>query len=244
MENNLEKNFIELFEKLCQSRSSWSVWEDLITAIAICLSNPVTCQYDLALYEKREKEFLACIDRLGERESIIKLFSIIIQAIEQNSKQDFLGKIFTKLGLPSHYKGQFFTPYNICELMSKLSLNIENIKETVLKRGWISINDCACGAGATLIAATNVLREQGISYQKSALFIAQDIDRITGLMCYIQLTLLGCSGYVVIADTLSNPLVGTDICPKEQSGQEFWYMPMFFSSTWTSRRIFNNRESA
>ena len=94
-----------------------------------------------------------------------------------------------------------------------------------------------------LIAAANVLRANKINYQRHALFVAQDIDRIAGLMCYIQLSLLGCSGYVVIGDSITNPVVGEPLMPVEQPGQELWYMPMFFSSDWIHRRFCRNSTS-
>ena len=101
----------------------------------------------------------------------------------------------------------------------------------------MSILDCACGAGAILIAAANVLRCNKINYQRNALFVAQDIDRTVGLMCYIQLSLLGCSGYVVIGDSITNPIIGEPLYPIEQSGQEWWYMPMFNTADWSFRRL-------
>ena len=46
-------------------------------------------------------------------------------------------------------------------------------------------------------------------------------------MCYIQLSLLGCAGYVVVGDTLSNPIEGDVLFPDEKEGQEFWYTPFW-----------------
>ena len=34
-----EKEFLDVFNRLCYSRSSWQVWADLISAIACTLSN-------------------------------------------------------------------------------------------------------------------------------------------------------------------------------------------------------------
>ena len=36
------------------------------------------------------------------------------------------------------------------------------------------------------------------------LFVAQDIDLTVGLMCYIQLSFLGCAGYVFATHDLKN----------------------------------------
>lgn len=237
--NEMEKKFLDIFNSLCESRSSWQVWTDLITAIAIALSN--TLDRDSERVQSRETEFDVCIKRLGGMEKPIELFTIIMAALEENPAQDFLGGLFMRLELGNHWKGQFFTPYNVCELMAWLSLN--RIKSAIVNKGYATVNDCACGAGATLIAAANAMKANGVNYQHHALFVAQDVDRVVGLMCYIQLSLLGCPGYVVIANSLTNPIVGSDpIFPCEMEGQEFWYTPMFYRDIWHYRRVYKNIE--
>lgn len=58
------------------------------------------------------------------------------------------------------------------------------------------------------------------------------------MMAYIQLSLLGCPGYIVIANTLTNPIVGSPLMPIEKEEQEFWYTPLYFSKVWHFRRAF------
>ena len=50
-----EKEFLDLFQKLCYSRSSWQVWADLMCVMACAISNAV----DIipAHREPREKEY-------------------------------------------------------------------------------------------------------------------------------------------------------------------------------------------
>lgn len=88
-----------------------------------------------------------------------------------------------------------------------------------------------------LIAAANTMRRQKINYQNHILFVGQDIDRVVGMMAYIQISLLGCPGYVVIANTLTNPIVGDALQPTEREGQEFWYTPLYYSEVWHYRRV-------
>lgn len=68
------------------------------------------------------------------------------------------------------------------------------------------------------------------------LFVANDIDRVTAQMCFIQLSLLGCPGYVAVANTLSNPVAGNTLMPEERPEQEFWYTPFYFRPEWNMRR--------
>ena len=72
------------------------------------------------------------------------------------------------------------------------------------------------------------------------IFVGQDVDRVVAQMCYIQLSLLGCAGYICVGNTLTNPMIGHVLFPQEKDGQELWYMPMFQSEVWHWRKIFNS----
>jgi hypothetical protein len=159
-------------------------------------------------------------------------------ALENNPEQDFLGAMYMQLELGSHWHGQFFTPYCVCRMMSEICC--ESVDAKIEESGYISVCDPACGAGATLIATANTMKRCKHNFQNHVLFVGQDIDRVTGMMCYIQLSLLGCAGYVCIADTLSNPLTGPALFPTEQKEQELWYTPMFYSDVWALRKLFHS----
>lgn len=75
----------------------------------------------------------------------------------------------------------------------------------------------ACGSGANLIALANVLKEKGINYQRNVYFVGQDIDPLVAKMCYIQMSLLGMPGIVIVGDTLSSPMKG-----------DYWLTPFHF----------------
>ena len=231
-----EKEFLDVFKRLCYSRSPWEVWADLISAIACSLSN-VTDQTP-GHYEPREKEYAQCIKRLGSVEDPARMLGIIIMALESEPEQDFLGKMYMSLDLGNHWKGQFFTPYNFCKMMSQMIVG--NVDRRIQEQGYISICDPACGAGATLIAAANTMKSSKYNFQNHVLFVGQDVDRVVAQMCYIQLSLLGCAGYICVGNTISNPLTGPVLFPRENEGQEMWYMPMFQSDVWQWRKIFNS----
>ena len=55
-------------------------------------------------------------------------------------------------------------------------------------------------------------------------------------MCFVQLSLLGCPGYIVVRDSLLHPTVGPSVLlPAPQEGQEIWFTPIFFSDIWQLR---------
>ena len=230
------KQFLSKFEKLCYARSGWQVWIDFVSATACALAN--TFDKDSPHYQEREKEYEQCAERLGGTDNAAELFSYVVLAMEENPEQDFLGDLYMNLELSNHWKGQFFTPYHLCEAMARMTIG--DAIDEVNSRGWASVNDPACGAGAIMIAAANHMKAVNIDYQNHVLFVGQDIDRVAGLMCFIQLSLLGCAGYVVIGNTLTDPIVGNSVLfPHETEGQEIWYLPMYFNDVWDGRRRVN-----
>ena len=95
-----------------------------------------------------------------------------------------------------------------------------------------------------LVAFANTCKRNEINYQECVLFAAQDIDYIVGMMCYIQLSLLGASGYVVIGDSLSKPMRFYDkrgLIPVH--GPNIWYTPFFFRKEWDIRRTLARMET-
>ena len=166
-----EKEFLDVFNRLCYSRSSWQVWADLISAIACTLSN-VTDRTPKH-FEAREKEYAQCIERLGSVETPAEILHIIVMALENEPEQDFLGKMYMNLNLGNHWKGQFFTPYNVCKMMSQMTVG--NVDRQIEEQGYISICDPACGAGATLIAAANTLKRSKYNFQNHVLFVGQEM---------------------------------------------------------------------
>lgn len=233
MLSDYTKEFTKLFQTLCVSRSNWQLWADVITGIALAIAN--IAEKDSQRREEREKEFSGCEQRIG-MDALVQLYVLIVKALDEDPEQDFLGKLYMDLGLGNHWKGQFFTPYSVCRMMANISVDAEHSIADIKKNGWIGVNDCACGAGATLIAAANELKRHDINYQQNAVFVAQDIDRITAMMCYIQLSLLGCAGYVVVADSLCNPIVGETLLPVIREGQEYWFTPMWYTERWETLR--------
>ena len=137
----------------------------------------------------------------------------------RHPEQDFLGDIFSALNLHDEWRGQFFTPYDISKMMAKMILPDKENAE-----GWakpVTVYDPCCGAGCLLIACANVARSYGVNYQQKIMFYAQDIDRITALMCYVQLSILGCKALVKVGNSLAEPL--TENMPLDES---VWLTPM------------------
>ena len=141
-----------------------------------------------------------------------------------------------RLELGSDNAGQFFTPYHVCEFMSALTTPKEEFQQKIEDRGWVAVCDPTCGAGALLVAFANQCKREGVNYQQKILFVAQDIDYIVGMMCYLQMSLLGMPGYVVIGDTLANPVLSYDsrgLLPVDNGN--IWYTPLLRTAVWQYR---------
>ena len=209
-------------DKFAFRYSRWQVWNDFLSLSAISLANVIPTPEK----EEREEKYHAILSgyREEEREIFPQMLHLVVLALSDNPEQDFLGSLYHHLELHQEQKGQFFTPYHICEFMSEIQFTDSEADEMLKERRYISVNDPACGAGAMLIAFANVARKHGINYQKHVLFVAQDIDRTAAMMCYIQMSLLGCLAVVVIGDSLTKPFPNSD--------NEAWYTPFYYLNQW------------
>lgn len=223
---NYRKEFIKLFLKMCRMHDTKTVWNALI----FCMAAAFTQITDFK--KEREEEYLQCIKVL-DVDIAPRLLAIVINAYEEDPEQDFLGEIYMQLNIGDPRKGQHFTPYHVAHAMSLMT---DGGKEYIEGKGYVSVCDPCCGSGVMLVAKANALRENGINFQTQTLFVGQDLDRTTALMCVVQLSILGCPGYVYIGNSLTNPPAGHELFPKE-NGNELWITPFFFREVWEERRM-------
>lgn len=230
--NEWQKEIIKEFTTLEGTRNLHQVWSDFIIMAACAISNAVDAEHR----QEREKTYmdLAAKYKPKELESMSKILADLVMAYEANSDQDLLGELYMALGLGNDRTGQFFTPYDVCRCMAELNWSDATAK--ISDHGFVSVNDPTVGAGALLIAFANTCRRHGVNYQQSVLFVAQDLDYVTACMCYIQLSLLGCPGYVYVGDTLMNPCTAIDdrgLLPRPSPN--LWFTPLYFTGIWQTR---------
>jgi len=207
------QQFQEVFNSLSWSRNSGQTWTDFVLMSACSISNAV----DKAMFEQREQMYMRTIQDYTKEEldRMAHLLVLTVLALEENPEQDFLGDMYAALGMLNKRIGQVFTPYPIAKSMA-LSL-CGNLAEEIKQKGCFRIYDCCCGAGALLIAFANAAREKGVNYQRDVYFVAQDVDFVMAMACYISLSLLGCRGHVI---------VGNSLAPEPPPRENIWYMPM------------------
>lgn len=238
-----KQRFLDGFKILTRSRNLYEVWSDAMYLFACGIANPTIVplkdiQGFKEVWEEREKEYLRIINKYDKKEQKLfpQMFALLVQELEEHPDQDLLGELYMRAEISNNKAGQFFTPYNICKMMSDITFDRKAVGKQVHEKGYVSVNDCVCGAGATLIASIEKCKEmfKKLNFQNHVYFVGQDIDRVCVNMCYIQLSLQGVAGYVIHGNTLTEPV------PK--SLKQIWFTPMWFSNVWNMRRLFHGQD--
>ena len=232
--SSFHKDFGEIFVRLAERHGRHEVWSDFITMSACAVSNAS----DTRFQKEREAMYMAAIKRYtkDEADMLAQMLSYVIMALEENPEQDFLGEMFSGLNLHNEWRGQFFTPYHVGSFMA--AINIESAKEELKQKEYITVNDCCCGAGCLLIAFVNEARKAKIDFQNRVVFVAQDLDFTAAMMCYIQLSLLGCKAVVKVGNSLTDPFIPADL-----EGSKVWYTPMYTcGNLFRLISVMNNKE--
>lgn len=234
--------FTDGFRLLCERRHPYSAWSDVWELFAIVISNSVTRELYASnerlrkVWEDREQRYLDVIGRYDRNEvdAITAMFAAIVVEAERHPWQDFAGQAYMELGISNKNTGQFFTPYNICQLSSKLTGG--DMRQRVQDEGWCTVYDCACGGGAMLIAGCEEasLELGDLDWRNHVLCNANDIDRTCVCMCYVQLSMIGAAGIVTQSDALMKPSVDFYREP-----ENVWLTPMYLSDVWTQRRFWH-----
>ena len=181
---------------------------------AVALSQP------MQWVQEREDEYLRRMRQYDKDTQALfpEMFAKIILAFETEGFADILGDIYMQLELHNKWKGQFFTPFYISELMAKMATTAEGIASEVEQKGYFSVAELSCGGGAMLIAYAKVAHMEGVNYQRDVLFVGQDIDPVVARMCYISMALLGMPGYVIIGNSLL----------MDKENWDYWFTSMYF----------------
>jgi type I restriction-modification system DNA methylase subunit len=215
------KTLVKTIEKLAYKYGRHNVFNDFVYMSAAALSQPMNYR------QEREDEYLRRI-KMYDKDTQVLLAGMLgelVLAFEKERFADILGDIYSSMNLTNSSSGQVFTPYHICKMMAAMSGDTDGLSAEIEQKGYIMVSDPCCGAGAMLIAFADNCMDCGINYQQSVLFIAQDIDPAVALMCYVQMSLLGMAGYVIIG----NSLIPSD-------SYDIWYTPMYFLQGFWYRR--------
>lgn len=196
-----EKELVKLLEKLAYRHDKWRVFSDFCEMSAIALSNKV----DEAQAEQREARYMQIVGSYDREEAnqFGVAFAHLVEAHEADMG-DVLGRVFHALELHNKYKGQYFSPDAICQMMAMMTVgDADDMKERIARRGFITAMEPCVGSGAMILALARAMREAGINYQEHLHVTAIDIDPKCVHMAYIQFTLWHIPAVVVQGDALA-----------------------------------------
>ncbi len=215
--SGFHKRFIQMFMSLAERHGRFKVWSDFITMSACSISNACDKRY----FTEREKEYMKCVEKYTKDELDLfpEMFAQVVLAFEKNTEQDFLGDIFLALNLHDEWRGQCFTPYHAAEIMVKI--NFQAMTDRFAEDEPVKICDPTCGSGGLFIACINEAMKMKINYQEKMIIYAQDIDFIAAMMCYIQLSILGCKAIIKVGNALTDPFRDG-----EPLDEKIWLTPM------------------
>ena len=236
---NHRKEFIKLLEKAAGRFGTWNVFSDFLQLAALSLSNSSDIYHIMngeKIWNEREENYLRIVNRYSENERKLfpQIFSELILELEDACKsryRDVLGEIFHEMEFHDKWKGQFFTPQSVSDMMGEIVLNDSAVEEKIAQRGFITINEPCCGAGSIILGAMNAMKELGLNPCKQALIFATDIDLRCVCMCYIQLSFYGVPAVVTQKDALSDKVYNAP-----------FFTPVYILDGWSlkSRRAFNS----
>lgn len=198
---NYDKEFIlNSIKRLGNRYGIHESFRDVVTCCAYSFANSVDFKED------REKEYLRIINKYSkeERDLFPKILVALVNEYETaEAPIDILGDIYEDLNLIKKGTAQFFTPLDVCKAMAKVTIDKDESKKEIEKRGYVNVSDPACGSGRNLYAIYSELLDNNIDNNKIIL-VGDDIDLTCCCMTYIQLSLMGANAIVHHQDSLTN----------------------------------------
>jgi type I restriction-modification system DNA methylase subunit len=191
---------VKLLRQASHNRSLYDVFRDFTEMAALAISNAV----DKSQFDERENRYFEVIKPYTPEDLALfpQMIGCLVGELEKVGYDDVLGRVFMELELANKDAGQFFTPYEVCQMMAKMTVD-DSLKAKVAEQGYVTVNDPAVGGAATLIAFCEAVKDAGLNPQRQVHATAQDLDLRCVHMAYVQLALLNIPAVVVCGNTLS-----------------------------------------
>lgn len=192
------KAIVKLLERNTGARRMSNVFDDFIEMFALAIRNTV----DYSGRDAREEKYVRIAGQYTREQldRFAEAFALVVMAMEEEPR-DVLGHLYMQLELGSDVMGQFYTPYDIARLLAEMQGDA--LVEQVETRGFASVYEPACGAGAFMVATSEAFRARGYNPQTQLHVTAEDLSSEAVHMIYIHLSLLHVPAVVFRRDTLS-----------------------------------------
>ncbi len=223
---NHRQELIKLIRQLADKYSAWRVFEDFLAMAATSISNAVDWMHK----EQRESTYMEIVARYEKKEIDLfpQMFAHLIEELERQVENptDVLGWIYHEMELHNKYKGQFFTPQCVCDMMGQISVSENDLG--IEQKGYVTVSEPCCGSGAMILGFAKAMALRGYDYQRQMVVTATDVDIKCVHMCYLQLSLYGIPAVVIHGNTITL---------KEWSR---WYTPIYMLNDWIWRQACGN----
>lgn len=220
-----KKAFINLVEQLSYRHQKWRIFADFCEFGAMCFHNVFPKEQALEIrWAEMRKTYTD-----EEYQQICGLLNHVTDGLgcayeRTGGYKDFLGDVFQEMELANHWKGQFFTPQTISDVMAQLTMDEAYLREEIGRQGYITIMDPACGSGSTIMGGINALLRANINYQQCAFAVMVDVDFTAANMSMIQASLMNLPAYIYHGNSLSLETFRLYVTPAYHLG--FWNLKM------------------
>lgn len=239
--SNYRKEFVSLLNQFSgYGYSRFNVFSDFLHLAAISIANSCA-EYNLVnkpeTILEREETYKRIIAKY--KPELHDVFAKMLAAITMELTTypprhltDVLGEIFHALDFQDEWKAQCFTPQGLSDLMGRIQFNdAAKVQSLIEAKGYVTVNDSACGGGALYLGAANGLQALGFNPQKQMLVVGNDLDERCVHMSFIQLSLYGIPAIILRQNTLTLEIF-----------DEPWITPMFILDGWIfkARKFFKD----
>ena len=184
------KEWNKVFDYLSHRHDTWYVFKDFLNLVI----DNFTIPGETPMFKNDDKYNDDEIEWFGE------LFQVYIQSmqkiLEEKNYCDFLGEWWeSDQNMTNKFKAQFFTPMNICELMTEMTVISEENDDSIKV-----MTDCCCGSGRF-----------GLVYHDKRpydWFFLADLDEYAVKMTIVNMLLHGMRGVVAWQNTLTQEVFG------------------------------------
>lgn len=219
-------------KKLLEANTSYGmrriseVFRDFCELSALAIRNSV----DLHGRDEREQRYLRIISGYTSEEAdrFAELLAKLVVELD-GELSDVLGQLYMSLDLGSDEMGQFFTPYQVSQLMA--GMNAPDFAAHLAEREFITVSEPTCGSGGMIVALAGTMRDAGFNYQRQLHVTAQDIESTAVHMTYIALSLLHIPAVVLHGNTLT------------QEVTDRWFTPAHILDGWAAKLLNRTGES-
>ena len=201
------------FVNAIAGREGWSEYEVFtkwLEAASCALKNPILrLLRDDKGWDQNEQRYMeivrSCRHPAETMRDMSNMLGVITLALREKPT-DFIGPVFMEVAANSHV-GQFFTPNSLSEALAGLTLQNarERLYEAYINEGRtvLALLEPACGVGGIVLAANQVLREQGFDLENEIHWTCIDIDWRALCGAFIQLELTGTPATLVEGNSIT-----------------------------------------